>query len=1160
MNQQTWGDLEEYCRTLINQGKEMYIIAGGYGNGGTGSLGGTTTSIASGNIKVPSAYWKIIMVLSVDSSDLSRVSTSTRVIAVLMPNTQTVNAHSWDYYRVSVDSIEALTGYDFFSNVDTSIQRVIEAQVDNGATNLLAWDFTGANNVATWAATSVHSYLDTTIASTNITRGPSSPSSSGANSFRSAGFQNNGISTANTDYYQIKIKADTGYLLSLATIDARYTGTSSFAASPGVTAQYAYSLDGTTFTLIGSPFVTIGTSVVMPTINLSGISALQNLPNTQPVWFRYYASGQTTTGGWGYYSYDTGINGLSFGGSLNHVAPITGSNYLCASSSTTLANASPGGYWVSSNPGIATIGSTTGSVSGIAPGTAVISYLLSGITTFTVTVLPLPTVGSISGPASVAPGATITLTNSSTGGTWLSTNTAIATIGSISGIVSGISSGTSLITYRVTNTCGAVVSTKIITVNNSLGAITGANHVCVGQSTALSDTGSGRWTSSNPTLARIDSLTGMVTGLVPGALTITYSLSGSNTTMAFTVNPSPANISGTTSICMGSTATLGNSTTGGLWSSSNASIIAIGSTTGIISGISAGSAIITYQLATGCFNTTTVSAGFAGPIIGPSSVCVGQNITLSNSVSGGTWSSSAPTILSIGSSSGVATGIAGGLFTNVTYTIGSGCQSIATITVNALSAISGPNSVCTGQTITLANATAGGTWLSSTPGIATVGASTGIVTGITGGTLTISYIMPSGCSSTFAITVNAISAISGPSIACVGQTITLTNSSPGGTWSSGSPTIATIGSASGIVIGIAGGLSANITYSLGSTCRTFTTITVNALSPITIPGTTPLCQGSTVLASDASAGGTWSSSNTGIATINGTGTITGVSAGTAIISYRLGSGCTAILTATVNPIAPITGSSSVCQYNTTTLTDATPGGTWYSGGSSATIASIGSATGIVTGLAANLYANLTYSLPSGCKAYKTMSVFANPIVGTITGPPTVSISGLPITLADATTGGIWSSANATRATVGSLTGVVTGVSTGTLIISYTVTNGAGCSTSATKNIIVGATPHSDDESLFIITNEKTPNNFSIQPNPNQGDFILNGTLSNSPKEPITILITDINGRQVYKSQISTTTEKIHERIILAEPLPNGLYLIHLFSGLEDVHLKFVIGK
>ena len=135
LNEVTWEALETYCRTLISQGKELYIIAGGYGNGGTGSNGGTTTSIASGKIKVPSHFWKIIVVLSNGTDDVNRVTTSTRVIAVDMPNNQTLNSHTWDYYRTSVDAIEAATGYNFLSNVSTSIQNTIEATVDAGPTN-----------------------------------------------------------------------------------------------------------------------------------------------------------------------------------------------------------------------------------------------------------------------------------------------------------------------------------------------------------------------------------------------------------------------------------------------------------------------------------------------------------------------------------------------------------------------------------------------------------------------------------------------------------------------------------------------------------------------------------------------------------------------------------------------------------------------------------------------------------------------------------------------------------------------------------------------------------------------------------------------------------------------------------------------------------------
>jgi endonuclease G len=92
----------------------------------------TTNTIANGHVTVPNVTWKVIMVLPAASgNDVSRVTTSTRVIAIIMPNTQGIRTNTWQQYRVSVDQVEALTGYDFFSNVSPSIQAVIESQVDN---------------------------------------------------------------------------------------------------------------------------------------------------------------------------------------------------------------------------------------------------------------------------------------------------------------------------------------------------------------------------------------------------------------------------------------------------------------------------------------------------------------------------------------------------------------------------------------------------------------------------------------------------------------------------------------------------------------------------------------------------------------------------------------------------------------------------------------------------------------------------------------------------------------------------------------------------------------------------------------------------------------------------------------------------------------------
>lgn len=133
-NQITWANLENYCRKLIDAGNELYIISGPSGKGGTGSAGYKTT-ISTKNITVPAYVWKVIVVLPVGSNDVSRITTSTRVIAVWIPNTQTVSSQPWGYYRTTVDYIESQTGYNFLSNVSSSIQSVIESRIDNGPTN-----------------------------------------------------------------------------------------------------------------------------------------------------------------------------------------------------------------------------------------------------------------------------------------------------------------------------------------------------------------------------------------------------------------------------------------------------------------------------------------------------------------------------------------------------------------------------------------------------------------------------------------------------------------------------------------------------------------------------------------------------------------------------------------------------------------------------------------------------------------------------------------------------------------------------------------------------------------------------------------------------------------------------------------------------------------
>jgi endonuclease G len=120
-NQGVWANLESYCRTLVSQGNELYIISGGQG---------LQYFIANGHVAVPAQTWKVVIVLTNGTNDVGRVTTTTRTIAVVMPNSGSIGT-DWRAYRVSVDQVEAITGFDFFSSVSPSIQNVIEATVDN---------------------------------------------------------------------------------------------------------------------------------------------------------------------------------------------------------------------------------------------------------------------------------------------------------------------------------------------------------------------------------------------------------------------------------------------------------------------------------------------------------------------------------------------------------------------------------------------------------------------------------------------------------------------------------------------------------------------------------------------------------------------------------------------------------------------------------------------------------------------------------------------------------------------------------------------------------------------------------------------------------------------------------------------------------------------
>ena len=159
------------------------------------------------------------------------------------------------------------------------------------------------------------------------------------------------------------------------------------------------------------------------------------------------------------------------------------------------------------------------------------------------------------------------------------------------------------------------------------------------------------------------------------------------------------------------------------------------------------------------------------------------------------------------------------------------------------------------------------------------------------------------------VTVNPVPVVSVTNdTVCAGQTTTLTATStvPGGTftWSPGGTT--------GSTITVTPNTTTTYTASysvVGCPAVTGTgTVTINPLQPIT--GTLSACLGLTSQLANAVTPGTWSSSNTVVATISASGLVTGVLAGTSTITYNASNGCSTTSQFTVHPEPVLTATPS----------------------------------------------------------------------------------------------------------------------------------------------------------------------------------------------------------------------------------------------------------
>ena len=122
-NEGIWEHLESYCRERAQSGNELLIVCGPANFNGE--------RIPNGPVLIPSHTWKIIVeVPNGSGSVLSRINTHTRVIAVDIPNIEGIRDDSLKKYVVSVNQIEALTGFHFFTALPPNLAAVLKAKVD----------------------------------------------------------------------------------------------------------------------------------------------------------------------------------------------------------------------------------------------------------------------------------------------------------------------------------------------------------------------------------------------------------------------------------------------------------------------------------------------------------------------------------------------------------------------------------------------------------------------------------------------------------------------------------------------------------------------------------------------------------------------------------------------------------------------------------------------------------------------------------------------------------------------------------------------------------------------------------------------------------------------------------------------------------------------
>jgi gliding motility-associated-like protein len=777
------------------------------------------------------------------------------------------------------------------------------------------------------------------------------------------------------------------------------------------------------------------------------------------------------------------------------------------------------GLAASGNGGLPSFTATNNSANPVTATISVVPQLGTcngAASNFNIIVNPAPTITPPT-PGVFCEGATvpaITWTTSSPTTTvaWTNNNTATGIgasgTGTIPSFIASQVTNQTISTITATPTQGACVGTPItfnLTVNNAPSAtITDVGPFCsnVGFQTLVAATPGGVW--SGPGI--INTSSGLFNPLLAGAglHTITYTLNlpnqcpASDNTQIQIISVPQVNAGLNQSVCQGQTLNLNgsftNSNTGNetfAWTPTTnltgtttlTPTYTANSTQTYILTVSSGICSATDNVIITMLPQSNATINAAGPFCADVAPVI-----LTAAQTGGTWSGPGITNATTGAFNPALANVGNN---TITYSIGGSCPSTDTQVIvvyavpNGSITPSGPycQSVLP---VTLAAATAGGTWSGTGINNATTGSFGS--TALAPNTYAITYTTSGNCPRTFNQNIvvnastNATINAAGPYCADVAPVV-LTAAQTGGTWTGPGITNATTGAFNPANANIGNN---TITYSIGGPCPSTDTqvIVVYDVPDGTITPVGPFCQSSLpVTLTAASTGGTWSGTGINNAATGSFGSAT-LAASTYTVTYNTGGNCPQNFTQTIvvnaNTNATISAAGPFCADDSAVILSAAQnGGVWSGPGITNT------STGAFNPANANTGNNtITYSIGGPCPSTDTQVIVVNSLPdGTITPAGPFCQSSLPFTLTAASPGGTWSGTGINNTSTGSF-----GSSTlapNTYVVTYNT--GGNCPQIFTENIVVNANtdatisaagPYCSDVAPVVLTAAQTGGTWS----------------------------------------------------------------------------------